>query len=131
MTDIIKIKVDDTLKLALPENPSTGHTWSVFKSKLANENQILDVVDSVYQAPNTTLLGAPGILYITLKPKMGLKGDLSKPKDETIELIEARPWELTQVLNADNGSIDWQKAVLNNIFVRVEFITVEVDPHCE
>lgn len=46
--EVIKLQADEKLKIILAENPSTGHSWSVFVSKVENREQIVNVTDETY-----------------------------------------------------------------------------------
>ncbi|MGA9139803.1 MAG: protease inhibitor I42 family protein [Methanocella sp.] len=51
----VSVKTGDIFKITLEENPSTGYTWN------ASVTSGLNIVNSTYLAPNTTLVGAPGL----------------------------------------------------------------------
>jgi len=60
----IAVKAGEEFVISLESNPSTGYHWQL--SKPLNE-AIMVLVDSQFQAPNTKLIGAPGVELWTFK----------------------------------------------------------------
>ncbi len=82
----------------LAANPTTGYQWSVIHF----DNDLLTLHSSVYQRPNTKLIGAGGRMLFTFTLNKG------KTYPQTTELTfkYARPWE-----KKDTGTI--QKVTVN------------------
>lgn len=59
------LKRGQTFRLELPSNPSTGYSW--YFAKPIEKNQILTMIKSGYEAPQTNRIGASGKQFWTLK----------------------------------------------------------------
>lgn len=71
--------------ISLAANPTTGYQWSV----IGFDKEILSVTSSVYQRPNTHLIGAGGAMLFTFSLNKGK----TYPKTMNILFQYARPWE--------------------------------------
>lgn len=86
--DSISINVNknqSSFVVNLPANPTTGYQWSVLKF----DKDLLTLSDSVYQKPETQLIGAGGHMLYTFTLNK------SKAYPDTTKLVfkYARPWE--------------------------------------
>ena len=76
------IAAGEEFDLRLPSNPSTGYRWQV---KRPMPDRVVKLVDTRYEAPTGSALGAAGVEIFTF---VG-----SAPGRATLELIYVRPWE--------------------------------------
>ena len=80
--NLIEVEKGEEFAILLESNPTTGYQW-----KLAEEldTEIIVLVKTEYEAPDTELMGAPGEEKWTFKAEnLG---------DTTITLAYVRPWE--------------------------------------
>lgn len=128
----VRLSSDDTLHILLRENPSAGYSWRVFRPHISDEKELLQVVNQEYIEPATVSgdiqSGAAGVKDITLQPNREKLEHSQDIQEETLELVYCRPWEITRVLNQEDGTIDWDRAVKEDIFLRLEFVKVQVSP---
>ena len=77
----VDVALGDTLLLALPENPTTGHLWALDRP----EASPVTVLSSEFSRPQADRMGAPGVRSLRLKPTQA--GTLQ------LRLKRWRPWE--------------------------------------
>lgn len=85
---LITIQVHPAQKsftVPLAANPTTGYQWSV----LDFDKKVLTLSASVYQRPNTQLIGAGGTMLFTFTLNQGA----IYPKRMNLTFQYARPWE--------------------------------------
>jgi inhibitor of cysteine peptidase len=75
--------------IKLKSNPTTGYTWF-----LRNYNtDLLQPVSHSFQAPDTTMVGAPGFELWTFKVKPAA---FVVPQQTSIRFAYSRPWEAAE-----------------------------------
>lgn len=79
----ISLKAGETQLIELPSNPTTGYSW--YPTKKIENNPIISLVKSGYEANNTALIGSGGTQFWEIKGK--------KPGSYTLTLQYKRPWE--------------------------------------
>ena len=77
----VDVTLGDTLLLALPENPTTGHLWALDRP----EATPAAVLSSEFARPHADRMGAPGVRSLRVKPTQA--GTLQ------LRLKRWRPWE--------------------------------------
>jgi inhibitor of cysteine peptidase len=82
---IVTIPMGERVLVRLSENPTTGYTWNATTSKG------LAIVSDTYTAPDSTLMGAPGLRDWILSPKT--------VDTYTFKAISLRPWEGAKLEN--------------------------------
>lgn len=83
----INLKRGDTLVIQLEGNPTTGYTWEA----LPASPQLISQVGETKYTPNSSAIGASGIIELTFKADIQGSG--------TLTLVYHRPWESVQPLN--------------------------------
>ena len=78
-------KNQSTFDIVLAANPTTGFQWSV----VHYNQELLTFKHSVYQGPDTKLIGAGGHMLFTFSLNKGK----SYPKTTDLFFKYARPWE--------------------------------------
>ncbi len=78
----VTLGVDGTLSVRLTASPSTGYEWQMAD---APADGVLRASGSGYDAPNTTLLGAPGVSWWTYQA--------ASAGSTALRLRYVRPWE--------------------------------------
>lgn len=84
----LSIKVDknqSSFTVNLPANPTTGYQWSVVRFN----KKLLTLSGSVYQKPDTQLMGAGGRMIYTFT----VNKERTAPKVTRLVFQYARPWE--------------------------------------
>lgn len=98
--DPLAIKVSNqqsSFVVNLEANPTTGYQWEV----VSYDKALLTLKSSVYQRPDTKLIGAGGQMLFTFTVNKGK----THPKSTKLVFKYARPWE------KDTGTL--QKVVVN------------------
>lgn len=72
--------------LQLKSNPSTGYTWFLRDY----DHTLIEPIRREFKAPNTKLIGAPGMDFWTFRIKTQA---ITVPQQTVIRMIYARPWE--------------------------------------
>ncbi len=83
----VTLQVHGTLAVRLSASPSTGYQWQV---DTYPAGEVLRGSGSGYDAPNTTLLGAPGTSWWNF--------DAVSDGSTSLKLRYVRPWEPTTAL---------------------------------
>jgi inhibitor of cysteine peptidase len=82
-SDKLRLKPGRSAQVTLPENPSTGYSWSLDASKSVGLDHVSIVDDG--HAPGANLPGAPGTHRWTIR---GLSVGRA-----AVEFVYRRPWE--------------------------------------
>ena len=86
----VRVEVNDTIRLTLSENPSTGFTWHYQTPKgygVANNSVVevdIDTHRAARQENGIQTVGQAGTRIIQLRAV--------KPGNETLDLVYVRPW---------------------------------------
>lgn len=85
----LNVVVDAThpaFTLQLKSNPTTGYSWFLREYS----RHLIQPIKHRFQAPNSGLVGAPGIEYWTFQVK---NAAFIVPQSTVIRLIYSRPWQ--------------------------------------
>lgn len=99
--DPMSVNVDkkqSSFVINLPANPTTGYQWSLVQF----DRELLSLTSSLYQKPDTKLIGAGGNMLYTFSLNKGK----AYPKTSEIIFKYARPWEKAQMAS-------WQKVIVH------------------
>jgi len=75
--------------IKLKSNPTTGYTWFL----RGYNNDLLQPISHSFQAPDSTMVGAPGFELWTFKVKATA---FVVPQQTSIRLAYSRPWEASE-----------------------------------